>query len=44
MQGRMEIAHRLFQFVLVARRPLLVKELADLLAFDFEAGTNSKNS
>jgi ankyrin repeat protein len=33
-----EIAHRLFQFVSVARRPLLVKELADLLAFDFEAG------
>ena len=32
-----EIAHRLFQFVSVARRPLLVKELADLLAFDFEA-------
>ena len=33
-----EIAHRLFQFVSVARRPLLVKELADLLAFDFETG------
>ena len=33
-----EIAHRLFQFVSVARRPLLVKELADLLAFDFEGG------
>ena len=33
-----EIAHRLFQFVSVSRRPLLVKELADLLAFDFEAG------
>lgn len=34
----MEIAHRLFQFVLVARRPPLVKELADSLAFNFEAG------
>ena len=33
-----EIAHRLFQFVAVARRPLRVKELAELLAFDFEAG------
>ena len=33
-----EIAHRLFQLVAVARRPLLVKELADLLAFDFEVG------
>jgi hypothetical protein len=33
-----EIAHRLFQFVSVARPPLLVKELADLLAFDFEVG------
>jgi ankyrin repeat protein len=33
-----EIAHRMFQFVSVASRPLYVKELADLLAFDFEAG------
>ena len=33
-----EIAHRLFQFVAVARRPLHVKELAELLAFDFEEG------
>src|SRR6266478_4866925 len=33
-----EIAHRLFQLVTVARRPLLAKELADLLAFDFEVG------
>jgi hypothetical protein len=32
-----EIAHRLFQIVAVARRPLRVKELAELLAFDFEA-------
>jgi ankyrin repeat protein len=31
-------AHRLFQFVAVASRPLLVEELAELLAFDFEAG------
>jgi ankyrin repeat protein len=33
-----EIAHRLFQFVAVAVRPLCVEELAELLAFDFEAG------
>ena len=33
-----EFAHRLFQFVAVASRPLRVKELADLLAFDFKAG------
>ena len=32
-------AHRMFQFVSVASRPLQVKELADLLAFDFEAGS-----
>ena len=31
-------AHRLFQFVAVAVRPLRVEELAELLAFDFEAG------
>jgi hypothetical protein len=37
-----EIAHRLFQFVSVASRPLLVKELADLLAFDFETGPTPK--
>ena len=30
-------AHRMFQFVSVASRPLRVKELAELLAFDFEA-------
>ena len=34
-----EIAHRLFQFVAVAGRPLRVEELAELLAFDFEAGS-----
>jgi hypothetical protein len=33
-----EIAHRLFQFVAMAFRPLRVEELAELLAFDFEAG------
>ena len=33
-----EIAHRLFQFVAVACRPLRVKELAELLAFDFDTG------
>ena len=33
-----EFAHRLFQFVAVASRPLRVEELADLLAFDFDAG------
>jgi ankyrin repeat protein len=34
-----EFAHRMFQFVSVASRPLHVKELADLLAFDFKAGS-----
>ena len=33
-----EFAHRIFQFVSVASRPLLVEELAELLAFDFNAG------
>ena len=33
-----EFAHRLFQFAAVASRPLHVKELAELLAFDFKAG------
>ena len=33
-----KFAHRLFQFVAVASRPLHVEELADLLAFDFDAG------
>ena len=37
-----KIAHRIFQFVLVASRPLHVNELADLLAFDFEAGSIPK--
>ena len=34
-----EFAHRMFQFLSVASRPLLVKELAELLAFDFEVGS-----
>jgi ankyrin repeat protein len=34
-----EYAHRLFQCVAAASRPLLVNELAEFLAFDFEAGT-----
>ena len=33
-----EFAHRLFQFVAVAARPLCVEELAELLAVDFKAG------
>ncbi len=33
-----ELAHRLFQFVAVASRPLRGEELAELLAFDFKAG------
>jgi len=33
-----EFAHRLFQCVAVAPRPLSVKELAEFLAFDFETG------
>jgi ankyrin repeat protein len=34
-----EYAHRLFQCVAAASRPLLVNELAEFLAFDFEAGS-----
>ena len=37
-----EFADRMFQFVAVASRPLHVKELADLLAFDFKAGSIPK--
>jgi hypothetical protein len=33
-----ELAHRLFQCVAVASRPLRVEELAEFLALDFEAG------
>ena len=34
-----ELAHRLFQCVAVASRPFRVKELAEFLAFDFQAGS-----
>ena len=34
-----EYAHRLFQCVAAASRPLLVTELAEFLAFNFEAGS-----
>ena len=34
-----EFAHRMFQFVSVATRPLSVVELADMLAFEFTAGS-----
>ena len=34
-----EYAHRLFQCVAAASRPLQVSELADFLAFDFDAGS-----
>jgi len=34
-----ECAHRLFQCVAAASRPLHVKELAEFLAFDFKGGT-----
>src|SRR5258707_1430336 len=34
-----ECAHRLFQCIAVASRPLRVKELAEILAFDFEEGS-----
>ena len=34
-----EYAHRLFQCVAAASRPLRVSELAEFLAFDFEAGS-----
>jgi hypothetical protein len=37
-----EFAHRLFRFCTVAARPLRVEELAELLAFDFEAGSIPK--
>ena len=38
-EANWKIAHRMFQFVSVASRPLHVKELAELLAFDFKAGS-----
>jgi hypothetical protein len=34
-----EYAHRLFQCVAAASRPLLVEELAEFLAFDFSSGS-----
>ena len=37
-----KLAHRIFQFVSVASSPLHVKELAELVAFDFEAGSIPK--
>src|SRR5260221_212489 len=37
-KGDWELAHRLFQCIAVATRPLLVEELAEILAFDFRAG------
>ena len=37
-EANWEFAHRMFQFISVASRPLRVKELAELLIFDFEAG------
>jgi ankyrin repeat protein len=41
-ESNWEFAHRMFQFVSVASRPIHAKELADLLAFDFEAGSIPK--
>ena len=41
-EANWETVHRLFQFVAVAVRPLRVEELAELLAFDFEAGSIPK--
>jgi hypothetical protein len=35
-EANWEFAHRLFQFIAVASRPLRVEELSELLAFDFE--------
>ena len=37
-----ELAHRLFQCVAVASRPLRVEELAEFLAFDFKSGPIAK--
>ena len=37
-EAHWEFAHRLFQLISVAFRPLSVEELAELLAFDFNAG------
>ncbi len=37
-EGHWEYAHRLFQCIAVASRPLRIEELAEVLAFRFEAG------
>jgi len=37
-EANYEFAHRIFQCVAVASRPLRVEELAEFLAFDFKAG------
>jgi ankyrin repeat protein len=37
-----ELAHRLFQCVAVASRPLRVEELSEFLAFEFKAGSIAK--
>ena len=37
-----ELAHRLFQSVAEAARPLRVEELAEFLAFDFDAGSTPR--
>ena len=37
-----EYAHRLFQCITVASRPLRVEELAEFLAFDFDEGANPR--
>ena len=41
-EANWEVAHRLFQFVTVASRPLSVDELAQFLGFDFTTGSIPK--
>ena len=41
-EGRREYAQRLFQFLAVSVRPFRVEELADILAFKYEAGAAPK--
>ena len=41
-EAKWKYAHRILQFVAVASRPLRVKELAELFAFDFEVGSIPK--
>src|SRR6266852_5065507 len=41
-KARWKFAHRMFQFVSVASHPLHVKELANLLAYNFKAGSIPK--